>query len=59
MKKVGLIAGMGELPIAIATDARSKGYNVVAVGLEPLAVRTLGHMWMKLAGLTSANSAGS
>jgi hypothetical protein len=41
MKKVGLIAGMGELPAAIATDAHSKGYNVIAVGLEPLAVRTL------------------
>ena len=41
MKKLGLIAGMGELPIAIATDARSKGYNVIAVGLEPLAPRTL------------------
>jgi DUF1009 family protein len=41
MKKVGLIAGMGELPIAVAIDARSKGYNVIAVGLEPLAVRPL------------------
>lgn len=42
MKKMGLIAGMGGLPIAVAADARSKGYNVIAVGLEPLAVRTLG-----------------
>jgi len=41
MKKVGLIAGMGELPMAIAADARSKGYNIVAVGLEPLADSTL------------------
>ncbi|PKL51723.1 MAG: DUF1009 domain-containing protein [Nitrospira bacterium HGW-Nitrospira-1] len=41
MKKLGLIAGMGELPIAIAADARSKGYTVIAVGLEPLADKTL------------------
>jgi DUF1009 family protein len=42
MKKLGLIAGMGELPIAIAVDARSKGYSVIAAGLEPLADRALG-----------------
>lgn len=42
MKKLGLIAGMGELPMAIAVDARSKGYNVIAAGLEPLADRALG-----------------
>ncbi len=42
MKKLGLIAGMGELPIAIAADARSKGYTVIAAGLEPLADRALG-----------------
>ena len=41
MKKLGLISGMGELPIAIAADAQSKGYHVIAVGLEPLADRTL------------------
>jgi DUF1009 family protein len=41
MKKLGIIAGMGELPIAIAVDARSKGYTVLAVGLEPLADRGL------------------
>ena len=41
MKKLGVIAGMGELPIAIAFDARSKGYTVIAVGLEPLADRSL------------------
>jgi DUF1009 family protein len=41
MKKLGIIAGMGELPIAIAVDARSKGYTVLAVGLEPLADRVL------------------
>jgi DUF1009 family protein len=42
MKKLGLIAGMGELPIAIAADARSKGYTVIAAGLEPLANKDLG-----------------
>ena len=42
MKKLGLIAGMGELPIAIAVDARSKGYTVIAAALEPLADRALG-----------------
>ncbi|MDA8078905.1 MAG: UDP-2,3-diacylglucosamine diphosphatase LpxI [Nitrospiraceae bacterium] len=41
MKKLGLIAGMGELPIAIAEEARSQGYIIVAVGLEPLADRAL------------------
>ena len=41
MKKLGLISGMGELPIAIAVNARSKGYHVTAVGLEHLADRTL------------------
>jgi hypothetical protein len=41
MKKLGLISGMGELPLAIALDARSKGYTVIAVGLEPLADETL------------------
>jgi len=37
MKKVGLISGMGELPKAIALDAKARGYRVVAVALEPLA----------------------
>lgn len=41
MKKLGLISGIGELPIAIAVDARSKGYQVIAVGLESLADRAL------------------
>ncbi len=41
MKKIGLIAGKGELPIVIADEARSHGYAVVAVGLEPLADREL------------------
>jgi UDP-2,3-diacylglucosamine hydrolase len=41
MKKLGLIAGAGELPIAVASDARSQGYQVIAVALEPLADKTL------------------
>jgi UDP-2,3-diacylglucosamine hydrolase len=41
MKKLGLIAGKGELPIAIADEAKTQGYTVIAVGLEPLADRAL------------------
>jgi UDP-2,3-diacylglucosamine hydrolase len=41
MKKLGLIAGSGELPLAIAAEARAKGYTVIAVGLDPLAERAL------------------
>ncbi len=41
MKKLGLIAGMGELPMAIALDARSKRRHIIAVGLESLADRAL------------------
>lgn len=40
-KKLGLIAGMGELPIAVACEAKSQGYTVFAIALEPLADRTL------------------
>ena len=39
--KLGLIAGNGDLPGAIAEDARSKGYEIIAVGLEPLAQKSL------------------
>lgn len=35
-KKIGLIAGAGELPIAIATEAREQGHKVIAIALEPL-----------------------
>ena len=38
---IGLIAGTGELPKAVASEAREKGFHVVAVGLEPLADRSL------------------
>lgn len=41
MKKLGLIAGKGELPFAIADEARKQGYTVFAVGLEPLADKSL------------------
>ncbi|MBI5848732.1 MAG: UDP-2,3-diacylglucosamine diphosphatase LpxI [Nitrospirae bacterium] len=39
--KLGLIAGNGELPKAVAEEARAKGYEVIAAGLEPLAERDL------------------
>lgn len=41
LKKLGLIAGKGELPTAIADAARMQGYAVFAVGLEPLADKSL------------------
>jgi hypothetical protein len=41
MPKLGLIAGNGELPLAVAEEARAKGYEVIAIGLEPLADRAL------------------
>lgn len=41
MKKLGLISGSGELPLAIASAAQSQGYTVFAIGLEPLADRSL------------------
>ncbi len=56
MKKLGLIAGTGELPIAIASEARSKGYAVFAVGLVPFAERALSEVvdeiqWINVAKL--------
>lgn len=41
MKKLGLIAGKGELPAAVASGARSQGYKVFAVALDPLADKSL------------------
>jgi DUF1009 family protein len=41
MKKLGLIAGKGDLPMAVADEAKKQGYTVVAVGLEPLADKSL------------------
>ncbi len=40
-KVIGLIAGMGELPKAVAEEAKEKGFHVVAVALEHLADKTL------------------
>lgn len=36
MKKLGLIAGNGELPFAVAAEARSRGYRVIAIGLDSI-----------------------
>ncbi len=41
MKILGLIAGMGDLPIVIAQEAQRQGYRVSAVGLDPLVDRRL------------------
>lgn len=41
VKKLGLISGSGELPLAIAAEAQAKGYTVYAIGLEPLADKSL------------------
>ena len=41
MPKLGLIAGKGYLPMAVAGEARYKGYEVIAVGLEHLAEQEL------------------
>jgi DUF1009 family protein len=40
-QKLGLIAGYGDLPKSVAEEARAKGYEIVAVGLEPLAEKSL------------------
>lgn len=36
MKKLGLIAGAGDLPLAVAAEARAAGRTVFAVGLESI-----------------------
>ena len=41
MKKLGLIAGIGALPKAIASEARALGYTVFSVALDPLAEKSL------------------
>lgn len=41
MKKLGLIAGAGDLPKAIASGAHTEGYTVFAIALEPLADKSL------------------
>ena len=41
MKKLGLIAGTGELPLAIAREAKAKEYTIFAIALQPLADKSL------------------
>jgi DUF1009 family protein len=41
MKNLGLIAGMGELPIAVAGEAKAQGYKVIVIALEPLADKSI------------------
>lgn len=41
MKKLGLIAGKGELPKAVASEAKVQGYTVIAIALDPLADKSL------------------
>lgn len=41
MKTIGLIAGMGELPMLVAEEAKARGYRVMAIALEPLADKNL------------------
>jgi DUF1009 family protein len=40
-KKLGLIAGMGELPKAVVAEAKRMGYNVAAIALQPPADESL------------------
>jgi len=36
-KRLGIIAGMGDLPVAVAREAKKAGYTVIGVALQPLA----------------------
>ncbi len=40
-KTLGLVAGMGNLPLAIAAEAKKMGYKVVAIALQPPADESL------------------
>lgn len=40
-KNLGLIAGIGDLPKAIASEAKKKGYRVIAIALQPFADESL------------------
>lgn len=40
-KKLGLIAGKGDLPKAVASEAKKKGYRVIAIALQPPADESL------------------
>ncbi len=57
-KKLGLIAGSGELPFAIASEARSLGYTVTAIGLDGITDPALAShvdeiLWVKMGKLGS------
>jgi hypothetical protein len=41
LKTIGIIAGYGELPRAIASEVKNMGYRITAVALEQLADRSL------------------
>ncbi len=41
MKKLGLIAGTGDLPKVIASEAQAQGFSVFAIALVPLAEKSL------------------
>ncbi|MBI5049695.1 MAG: UDP-2,3-diacylglucosamine diphosphatase LpxI [Nitrospirae bacterium] len=41
LRTLGLIAGKGELPMSLASEARKMGYRVVAIALKPLADKSL------------------
>ncbi|GAB4387304.1 MAG: UDP-2,3-diacylglucosamine diphosphatase LpxI [Thermodesulfovibrionales bacterium] len=43
-KTIGLITGMGELPLAVAREARRQGYGLAAANLEGLADGNLGEL---------------
>jgi DUF1009 family protein len=34
-KRLGIIAGMGDLPVAVAAEAKKSGYTVIGVALQP------------------------
>ncbi len=54
MKKIlGLIAGTGDLPKAIASEARAQGYSVFAIALDPLAERSLSSYVDEIEGVAS------
>ena len=40
-RTLGLIAGMGSLPLAVASEAKKMGYRVVAIALQPPADESL------------------
>ena len=40
-KILGLIAGLGELPAVVSSEAKKKGYNVIGIALQPPADYTL------------------